>query len=97
MNYWRLKHPFFHIQVLRHTILLLLRIIVLFHIFSKKSTPKSKNQKQKVERGVAATPGSVPAVHGAIALIQRIRYFKVKLPQLDRDIIIIIIYYGSIS
>jgi len=29
-----------------------------------------------VERGVASSPGTVPALRGAIALVQRIRYFK---------------------
>ena len=29
-----------------------------------------------VERGTAATPGSVPMIGGAVALIQRIRYFR---------------------
>jgi len=29
-----------------------------------------------VERGIACTPGSVPSLHAAVALVQRIRYFK---------------------
>ena len=29
-----------------------------------------------MERGVASSPGTVPALHGAVALVQRIRYFK---------------------